>query len=89
MAETLIWGIHAGQLGEDDSVFIKEKCVALDWGLIGDLSSGPASREHFKQLVAAKYPDLKPGAIPVIKREIEAMIPGVLDQVFNGDGHCA
>lgn len=65
MAETTIWGIHAGKLGDGDSVFIQKNCVALDWGLIGDLSSVPASRDKFKQLVAAKHPELKPGAIPV------------------------
>lgn len=65
MSELTIWGIHAGQLGDGDSVFLKENCVALDWPEIGDLSKIPASREQFKQLVATHCQGVKPGAIPV------------------------
>ncbi len=65
MAETTIWGVHAGTLGDGDGVFLKQKCIALDWGQIGDMSAVPASRDQFKQLVAANCPNVKPGAIPV------------------------
>lgn len=64
MAETTIWGIHAGQIGDGDTIFLKENCVALDWKEFGDLSSIPASRDQFKQLVVANCPDVKPGAVP-------------------------
>jgi len=33
---------------------------------IGDLSKLPANREAFKKTVAAAYPRMKPGAVPVI-----------------------
>lgn len=65
MAETTIWGIHAGLLGDGDAVFLKQKCVALDWGQIGDTSSIPASRDQVKQLVVTNCPNVKPGAIPL------------------------
>ena len=65
MTEPVIWGIHAATNSEADEVFLENKCVALAWPLVGDLSKVPASREQFKQLFAAKYPATKAGAIPV------------------------
>src|SRR4051812_31181762 len=65
MAETTIWGIHAGQYGEAEPVFLKHNCVALGWELVGNLGAVPPSREEFKKLIASHYPQTKVGAIPV------------------------
>ena len=65
MAETIMWGIHAGQYGEADQVFLKQNCVALGWELVGNLTAVPSSRDEFKKLVASYYPQTKTGAIPV------------------------
>ncbi|MGQ0633330.1 MAG: restriction endonuclease [Planctomycetaceae bacterium] len=65
MADDTVWGIHAGQHGEADSVFLNGNCIALGWPKVGDLSKVPASRDQFKHLIAENYPDTKAGAIPV------------------------
>ena len=39
--------------------------MALGWELVGDLTAVPPSRDEFKKLIAAKYPNTKAGAIPV------------------------
>jgi restriction system protein len=84
MAETeaVLWGIHAGQSGEADALFLKKKLVALGWPEMGDLSKIPPDREGFKAKVAATYPHHKPGAIPTLAgqlfRFVHEMKPGDL-----------
>jgi restriction system protein len=58
------WGIHAGKTGDAESLFFKEKLVALGWHEAGDLSPLKADREAFKERVIQCYPGIKPGAIP-------------------------
>lgn len=48
MAETAIWGIHAGRTGDADFLFLNKQCVAIGWAKMGDLSVLPATREAFK-----------------------------------------
>ena len=62
--ETTVWGIHAGQTGGADALFLDKHCVALGWGEMGDLSRIRADREAFKAKIAETYPGKKPGAIP-------------------------
>jgi len=64
MREPVIWGIHAGQVGEADALFLKKNVVAMGWHEMGDLSKIGADREAFKREVAKAYPNAKPGAIP-------------------------
>jgi restriction system protein len=40
--------------------------VAIGWSSMGDLSKFPANREAYKKAVAATYPLLKPGAVPIV-----------------------
>lgn len=62
--EKTIWGIHAGQTGDADDLFLKKGFIGLGWSKIDDLSKLPADREAFKNCMARAYSD-KPGAIPV------------------------
>lgn len=62
--EAAIWGVHAGRTGDADSLFLDKQIVALGWHEMGDLSKLPATREAFRDRVAAVYPAKKPGAIP-------------------------
>ena len=38
MAERTIWDIHAGSEGEADSLFIKNKVIAIGWHRVGELT---------------------------------------------------
>jgi restriction system protein len=60
-----IWAIRGGRRGDANELFLQKNLVAVGWHEAGDLSALPASREAFKDKVAATYPDDKPGAIPV------------------------
>jgi len=62
--EAALWGIHAGQTGDADALFLKQNVVALGWVKMEDLSRLQPDREAFKAAVAASYPEAKPGAIP-------------------------
>lgn len=64
MKDKTIWGIHGGQTGDADKLFLKEKFVGIGWPSIGDLSKIKADREAFKVAVSTAYPNKKPGAIP-------------------------
>lgn len=64
MPEKTIWGIHGGQTGDADSLFLQNNVVAMGWTEIADLSKLKADREAFKAAVALGYPQKKPGAIP-------------------------
>lgn len=82
MREQTIWGIHAGRIGEADSLFLHNNVVALGWHEMGDMSKLPADREAFKREVAKVYTDAKPGAIPnytgQLFRFVNEMQPGDL-----------
>jgi restriction system protein len=64
-AEKTVWGIHAGQTGDADSLFKKQNVIALGWPKMGDLSNLLKDREAFKNRLAEVYPETKPGALPV------------------------
>lgn len=59
MAETTIWGMHAGKNGEADSIFLKKNAVALGWDEVGDLSKINSDRESLKKVIANAYPSKK------------------------------
>ena len=63
--EKILWGIHAGRLGEADSLFLRKNVIAIGWHEMGDVSSIGGDREALKAKVEATYPRAKPGAIPV------------------------
>lgn len=65
LPEKILWGIHAGKTGDADTLFLKKHYIALGWSKIGNLSKLPADREAFKKKIVEKYPDKKPGSIPV------------------------
>ncbi len=62
MTEKTIWGIHAGSEGEADSLFIKNKVIAIGWRRIGDLSKYK-DREAYKNILQKNYEDMSVGAL--------------------------
>ena len=63
--EVTVWGIHAGETGDADSLFLSHNVVALGWHQMGDLGLIQPDRDHFKSKIASCFPTMKPGAIPV------------------------
>ena len=63
MAEKTIWGIHAGSEGEADSLFIKNKVIAIGWRRVGDLTQYK-DREAYKNKLQETYKDMLAGAYP-------------------------
>jgi len=59
-----VWGIHAGETGDAETLFMQRRVVALGWYRVGDLT-GLATRDQFKTRVSEAYPEMKPGAVPV------------------------
>jgi len=59
------WGIHAGRIGEADSLFLKKNVIAVGWDEMGDITGIGGNREALKSKIAETYPKAKPGAIPV------------------------
>ncbi len=57
MADKIIWGVHAGKTGEAESLFLKEKVIALGWEDFGTFN-GLKTREDFKVKYAQVYPDV-------------------------------
>lgn len=64
MAKKIVWGIHAGKLGEADTLFLDTNKIALGWSEISDLETIPATRDAFKQKIKETYPNAKPGSWP-------------------------
>ncbi len=62
MAEETIWGIHAGSEGEADSLFIKNKVIAIGWHHVGDLTQYK-DRETYKNVLQQTYKDMPVGAV--------------------------
>lgn len=60
--EQLMWGIHGGRTGDADSLFLKNKVIALGWIKMGDLSNLPAEREAFKARLSEIHPEKRPYA---------------------------
>ena len=60
-----MWGVHAGATGDAHTLFLKKGVIALGWGAMPDLSTLPPTREAYKEALRVRYPDAKPGAIPV------------------------
>jgi restriction system protein len=65
-----LWGIHAGETGDAETLFFQENQVALGWSATGDLSKLKADREDYKLVVSQAYPEKKPGAIPGIAGQL-------------------
>jgi restriction system protein len=63
--EQQMWGIHGGRIGDADTLFLRDKCIALGWAKMGDLSKLPPTRDAFKAELVNKAPETKGGAIPV------------------------
>ncbi len=80
MAETTIWGIHAGKTGDADTLFLKENYIGIGWDPMGDLAAIPPNRDAFKAAVSQVYGVEKPGAISNIAgqlfRFVHEMKPG-------------
>jgi restriction system protein len=62
MTEKTIWGIHAGSEGEADSLFLKNKVIAIGWHRVGELSHYK-DREEYKSVLQKKYTDMSLGAL--------------------------
>jgi restriction system protein len=79
-ADTNLWGIHAGKIGDADSLFHKKNYVAMGWTKMGNLSALKPDRDAFKARVAEVYPAARPGAIPnnagQLFRFVHEMKPG-------------
>ncbi len=82
MADAMFWGAHAGKTGDADDLFLKQGYVAIGWAPMGDLSKYDANRDKLKAAIAAKYPEMAAGAIPVVAgqlfRFVHDMQPGHL-----------
>ena len=65
MNNYVIWGIHAGSLGQVDKYFLSKTnpCVAIGWHEIGDLSKIENDRDKFKEELVKDYPSIKKDAI--------------------------
>lgn len=63
--EQVLWGIHAGRLGDADNLFLKKNVIAIGWDELGDITPIGGDREALKAKLAETYPKAKPGAIPV------------------------
>jgi predicted Mrr-cat superfamily restriction endonuclease len=62
--DMVLWGIHGGRTCDADTLFLRQSVVAVGWAKAGNLGQLKADREAFKKVVAAAFPDEKPGAIP-------------------------
>jgi restriction system protein len=62
--EATIWGIHGGQSGDADSLFLQKSCVAIGWQKMGDIGKLKPSREAFKAKVEEVFSPEKPGVVP-------------------------
>jgi len=58
-----MWGIHMP--AEESSDAVEGNYVAIGWPEIGDIFAIDASREAYKELFPAAFPNKKKGAIPV------------------------
>jgi restriction system protein len=74
-----MWGVHNDQPGLE---LVDRGFISIGWARMGDLSALADDREDAKAAVAARYPSIKPGAIPVwagtLLRFVHRMAPGDL-----------
>ncbi|MGI8396857.1 restriction endonuclease [Agrobacterium deltaense] len=63
MGAVTIWGVHMGAHVGDRPV--TNGYVAIGWPDLGDIRLIGSTREDYKRAMAAAYPDIKAGAIPV------------------------
>lgn len=61
--EPTMWGIHGGQAGSADTLFLKHNMVALGWDNTGNLLDLTPDRESFKNKLAELYPKDKLAAL--------------------------
>ena len=66
--EQILWGIHAGRIGEADSLFLKKKVIAIGWDEMGDVTQIGADREALKAKIAETYPGFG-GHIPSFEEQ--------------------
>ena len=66
MASGNLWGIHAGRTGNADSLFLQQRCIAIGWAEMGDLSRIAPDREAFRSRFRESYPQSKPGAVATV-----------------------
>jgi len=74
-----LWGIHGGQTGDADSIFLKKNQVALGWDKMGDLGALEATRDAFKKKIIEMYPDRKPGYFPLATGQLFRFVHEVKD----------
>ncbi len=60
--EKTIWGIHAGKMGDAESLFSQENVIAIGWSNFGS-SEGLQTREDFKSRYAEVYTDVSPQSV--------------------------
>lgn len=72
----VVWGMHT----KDESIFLKDKKVAIGWEEMGDLSQIEPMRESFKARYGEIYPNAKKGGIATsageLYRFVHEMKPG-------------
>ncbi len=77
-----VWGIHAGETGDAENLFLRKGYIAIGWSKVGDLSALRPDREAFKAKVTEVFPEKRPGAIPnnagQLFRFVHEMKPGDL-----------
>lgn len=81
MSEKVIWGIHAGKVGDADSLFLKKNVVALGWEELGDVGLLIPTREGFKEKIQEVYPGWKMGKI----RNAAGQLYRFLHEMTKGD----
>lgn len=60
-----LWGIHAGEHGEAENLFLAHGYLAIGWKNMGNLGELPDDPEAFRARLAAVYPDEPPMAAAV------------------------
>lgn len=62
----VVWGMHT----KDESIFLKDKKIAIGWEEMGDLSLVEPTRDAFKQRYTEAYPEAKKGSIATSAGEL-------------------
>ncbi|MDI9336381.1 MAG: restriction endonuclease, partial [Gammaproteobacteria bacterium] len=65
MKERTLWGIHAGKMGDADSLFLQQGMIAVRWRELGDLSQLAKDREAFKTYYSQTYPSANPRSVGI------------------------
>ena len=75
--DTVVWGMHT----KDESIFFRDKKVAIGWEEMGDLSQIDPTRDGFKAHYSDVYPDAKKGSIATSAGELYRFV----HEVKQGD----